>query len=813
MEQLLRGGEIPEIDPYDLAGPVLYIPVRHHSPACAYHLKKAIAAYEPDCILIEGPENAMDQIPVLSHPDTKAPAALYYFYKDKKGLLGEKKEDYRCYYPFLDCSPELVALREARMLSIPAFFMDLSYGEILLGTAEGRGIRQESKKQSYNDDYLLSRSRYMTLLCEKTGMRDFEEFWEKYFEIGGLALETGRFVEQMFRYCCLCRVHTPREEMEADGCLFRERHMARRIAEAAETYDRILVVTGGFHTWGLMELLDKDAQGRPVFTGEPVEPHRIPKDDQGVYPLAYSMEAADALNGYASGMPSPGFYQQVWEELDRRDTVDGAYEEAVLHQLVHTGRQARKKKEALSSYDVICALSMAKGLAALRGKREPGLYELQDAALSSFVKGERNLSTDQPLRILKRLNTGKQVGGLCADALRPPLLEDFEEQCRTFGFQIQSSVRREVVLELFTKKKHLAASRFLYQMEFLNTGFGKRKKGADLVGNRDRNRVREIWSYQLGSGVLSALVDVSMSGGTVREAARERLLRSSRESTYAKEAAELLAKGFLMGFLEEQRGLYPHVRQVLAEDGDYFSLAGCFSHLQMLYEVQTLYETDVRLELEELIGICFQKLVQLLPSMAQVPKEQLTDCMKSFLDLYQLTGRAHFSHGRPMLTEAFLRLLEQKDVQPGLEGTALGLLYGADQRYEERIRRTAAGYLKGTEERRLQSAVFLRGLFYTARDMIFVQDSFLTMIDELLGRLSAEEFLMLLPELRQAFGYFTPLEIDRIAGRAAALHGAGKNVILKGHAVSPLEYEYGERLDQYVLERMEPECRRIIRDN
>lgn len=135
MEQLLRSQEVPAVD---------FFPVRHHSPVCAFHLKKAIEAYEPDCILIEGPENAQEMIPVLSHEETGAPVALYYFFKDKKGLLSGEKEDYRCYYPFLDCSPELVALREAKKREIPARFIDLPYGEILLGTKRAEGIRRES---------------------------------------------------------------------------------------------------------------------------------------------------------------------------------------------------------------------------------------------------------------------------------------------------------------------------------------------------------------------------------------------------------------------------------------------------------------------------------------------------------------------------------------------------------------------------------------------------------------------------------------------------------------------------------------------
>ncbi len=798
MERVLRGEEVSEIDLpelYDLSRPILYFPIRHHSPACAWHLKKAVAAYEPDCILIEGPENAQEQIRVLAHPETKAPVALYYFYKDSKGLLSEDKEDYRCYYPFLDSSPELVAMREAEALGIPARFIDLPYGEILIGTAEDRGIRAEREKPSYNDDYLLSRSAYLRRLCEKAGLRSFDELWEKYFEIGGLFLETADFIRLVSVQCGLSRQHTPKEELEADGCLLRERYMAQQIAEASGKYKRILVVTGGFHTYGLMELETLQPAAKPV------KLHRLADRDQGVYPIAYSMEAADALNGYASGMQSPGFYQQVWDRLLKKETPEGAYEGAALHQLVSAGRQARKKKEPLSSYDIICALSMAKGLAALRGKQEPGLYELRDAALSSFVKGEYSPSTDLPLRILSELNRGKQVGSLCRDADRPPLILDFEEQCRKFGLKIQAAGQQEVTLELFTKKKHLAMSRFFYQIEYLGTGFARRTRGADLLNRKDKSRIREIWSYRFSGSVLAALVDVSMMGGTVAEASRTRLVRQFQTSQISQEAARLMAQGFLMGFLEEQARMGMHIREVLMEDGDFFSLTKGFSHLRMLYELQELYEVQDSAELEELIRICFQKIVQLLPSMAQVKDEQLKECMEGCLSLYQITGRPGFVRYRPVLLEAFERLLGQRGITPGLEGTVLGLLYGYESRYEARIRSAAAGYLQGTDEMQMKSAAFLRGLFYTARDFVFVQEHFLEMIDGLLEKLSGEAFMKLLPELRQAFGYFTPLEIDRIAGKAAGLHGVKKQEVLHGRMVLPAEYEYGEALDAWAVKK------------
>ena len=176
MDQLLRGQEMAEI---------IYMPIRHHSPACARHVIRLVEERRPDCILVEGPENANALIPVMVHPDTRPPFAVYYSYRDRKGHVSEEKEDYKCYYPFLDYSPELAALRAGAEKDIPARFIDLPYGEILIASAEGRGLRRNEEKNNYNDDYLLARSRYIRLLCEKAGLRNFDELWEKYFELNG----------------------------------------------------------------------------------------------------------------------------------------------------------------------------------------------------------------------------------------------------------------------------------------------------------------------------------------------------------------------------------------------------------------------------------------------------------------------------------------------------------------------------------------------------------------------------------------------------------------------------------------------------
>lgn len=792
MEELLRGKEIFAVNPFDLSKNIVYFPVRHHSPVCAWHLKEAIRQYEPDCILIEGPDNANELIPVLTHPDTKPPLAIYYSYRDKKAYINEEKEDYKCYYPFLACSPELVALKCAKDREIHSEFIDLPYGEILIGTSENEGIRKNEEKSTYNDDYLLSRSKYITMLCEKTGLRNFDEFWEKYFEIQGLYETTEEFVKHMLTYCYLSRVHTPKEEMEKDGCLLRENYMKSRILEASKKYKKILVVTGGFHTFGLVE---EEVQK--------VKLHSIPKEDQGVYAMSYSMEAADALNGYASGMEAPGFYHRVWTELEKGTGSKGAYEESLLNTLIQVGKEVKKKDEILSSYDEICAFSMAQGLAELRNKREPGLYELRDCVLSSFVKGEYNLSTDEPVKALRKITTGKEIGKLCSDAKLPPLVQDFENICASFKLKIHSTLEQEVILELFSKKKHMEMSRFFYRMKFLETNFTKKVRGANLIGRKDRNLIRETWKYKWNSQVTAALIDKSASGGTIEEACTTLVSRALLRESRAKEVAELVVQAFLMGLLDKQKQWNLRLEQVFTEDGDFFSLTGGLSHLVTLYELQDLYQTRNYLRLEEMMESCFDKLIILLPSMAGITDEQLKDCMEACLLLYRLTRKEKFAHMKSVLKETFEALCEKKGIHPGLKGAVLGLLYGYDHEKKQEISRDFMGYIRGTKEKVKETAVFMRGLFFTARDLVFVSGDFVEMIDLLLKRLDGDELMELLPELRMAFSYFTPKEIDRIAEKAAALYGKKKGFLQRGSMVTPKEYAYGETLDAWAKKKME----------
>lgn len=806
METILRSEEMAEI---------MLVPVRHHSPACAWQIQKIFAAWKPDAVLVEGPDNANTLLPVMLHEDTRAPFAIYYAYHDKAKKISEEQAHYKCYYPFLDYSPELVALREAHRNMIEVSFIDLSYGDILAASAEK--VSEDESPRSYNDDYLLARNEYMERLCEKAGLRSFDEFWEKYFEMNGLHEDSDVWFSHLNTYCGLARENTPAEVLQREGCLAREQHMAARIVQQAlrgcdrvkkqgdtdggsTAFQRVLVITGGFHTPGLKERLSGENWKETVQYARKLE-HYVPSQDESVYLMPYSMEAADALNGYASGMPFAGFYQKIWEGLTGQ--AQNPYAESVLDFLVASGKEVRKEEGALSTYDEICAWQMAEGLASMRGKPQPGACELQDAVLSSYVKGEYNITSDMPLRILRRLMTGTGSGALCTLADVPPIVLDFQNQCKKFGIRTDSTMEKEAVLSIFSSKKHRQMSRFFHRMAFLRTSFAKRVKGPNLQQRKDRSLIREIWKYKYSAQVFAALIDVSVHGATMEEAITSLVQEQLRQDTKADSAAVLLTQVFEMGISSQLQAVYVRLHELILQDTDFYSVADAIKSLLMMEDLGALYESE--LQFGSLLHTGVQKLILLLPGITRMRDETLDAGMEAIKVLYQITGRKgpDYIGERADFYEALCRMQEDAQIHAGLNGCIHGILYGGGREDSYAVGTACRGYLTGTREQLLKTAVFFRGLFFAAKDLMLIEHTFLNMIDTFLGEVDEAEFMELLPQLRMAFAYFTPAETDRIAQRAAELHsGTGHELMARGE-VWPEWYAYGRELDLYVQRRLD----------
>src|SRR5262245_27836339 len=99
--------------------------IRHHGPGCARTLHAALESLRPDIVLVEGPPDAADMLPLITHAELKPPVALL--------VYPPESPDLAVFYPFAAFSPEWQALRYAFENGIPTRFIDMPQAHRLAG--------------------------------------------------------------------------------------------------------------------------------------------------------------------------------------------------------------------------------------------------------------------------------------------------------------------------------------------------------------------------------------------------------------------------------------------------------------------------------------------------------------------------------------------------------------------------------------------------------------------------------------------------------------------------------------------------------
>ena len=419
MERLHESPEVAAlIRPVALDGPVVYFPIRHHSPACAWHVDRLIRDWQPDAVLIEGPRDATPLAPMLLHADTRLPVALFTTFI-KRGKE-HPPEHYAAYYPFCDYSPEYAAVKAGMAVGARVRFIDLTFPEQIACRPWPDG-----KVQSLLDERYLRHSRFLRAACQRAGMRDPDDLWDHLYEDDYEGVPTEQFMRNVLAYCALARQDYTEEMLQAEGCLPREQAMAAAIAGES---GRALVVTGGFHTVALPETT-------------PLAPKAldVAPEDALVVLTRYSFDMLDRLNGYASGMPSPEFYQRRWEGRE------------IPQLIVDIGRRIREQGGEVSADDEIQALAQAMRLADLRGHARPSREDVLDGMRTAFIKGAVDVEGVLVLAHARTVLAGTRVGAVPKSAGLPPIVWDFRETAARFRLKLDGLESNTTTLDLYRK--------------------------------------------------------------------------------------------------------------------------------------------------------------------------------------------------------------------------------------------------------------------------------------------------------------------------------------------------------------------------
>lgn len=765
---------IPDFDP---TARVVFLPVRHHSPACARQVERMIRELRPDAVLIEGPRDATDLIPLLTHPKTRMPVAIYTTFVQRVEGSEFGPLRHAAYYPLCDYSPELAAIRAAAEVGARARFIDLTYPEMVLA---GRG-EGDAKVLSLLEERHLAHSALLWEACRRAGARDPDDLWDHLYEVDGDRRDAAAFFRDVLAYCAVARRDYTAEMLTADGTDAREAAMAAAVAE--ET-GRVVVVAGGFHVVALPGV--EPAMPKPVKT----EP-----GDALIALMRYGFEQLDRLNGYASGMPAPEFYQRMWEEKPQAALV------------VELARECRKRRIGTSVADEIACLEHARRLAALRGHARPSREDLLDGIRSVFIKGSDDVEGVGVLALARKLLAGDRVGDVPPEAGVPPIVEDFRRTAVRLKVDLDRVDARELALDLYRRSRARGVSRFLHRLRYLGIPFAELIAGPDYVTGEHLERVQEVWTYRWTPMAESSLIERALYGSTLEEAAANLLLERFAEAEAQGQgrrsdlAARLVIEACRMGLHRHSQDLLERTGHLVAEDASFLSLVRAAELLLVLHISREPLEAHHLSGPADLAAIGYDRACYLIPGLAGTAEAEEADVIDALIALQQVALTMGDHPDRRGLRWARLReLVDHAGGSAALRGAALGLLFGDGQVDAEALVMQFRGHLLSPRSGGGEGAAFLRGLLRTARSALWTVPEVIGSLHEQLRSWDEDHFIGLVPDLRLAFADLTPRECDRVAEAVMGLTGDSPLRIRELEGFDEADLLQGVALERHVRE-------------
>jgi hypothetical protein len=702
--------------------------IRHHGPGCARALRAAFDELRPDLVLVEGPPDAEEALPLAAHAETEPPVAL---------LVWAAEEPRRAvYYPFAAFSPEWQALRWAAAHGVPARFFDLPQAhQLALEKAAEEG--EEAPPEPLRDDPL-------GVLAEAAGYTDRELWWEQQIE---QRRDPAGVFEAILAAMSELRGHAP---PAAGREALREAFMRQRLRAARkEGFQSIAVVCGAWHAPVLQE---------PALTASGAVREdaallkNLPKLKTAVTWIPWTHSRLSYRSGYGAGVASPGWYQHLWSTPDR----------APVRWVTQAARLLRAEDLEASPASAIESVRLAESLAALRGFPMPGLAELNEAVQAVLCHGET-----APMALIRdRLEIGDVLGRVPEEALAVPLQRDLETLQRRLRLKPTAEIR-EIDLDL-REETDRARSLLLHRLRLLDVPWGEPRKAHGKAGT-----FHELWALAWKPEMVVRLIERSLWGNTVEEAATAFAVDQGRTLTDLPSLTELLDQAILAGLPRAVESLLGDLQARAAVTADLRHMMDALPPLARVSrygDVRGTRATDV---LPVVRGL-FERIAVGLPGACSSLGDDAASAMAESL------GRVHESLAvldlpdlREEWREVLVRLADLEGAHGLVRGYACRLLIDQGALDAAEVARRARLALSPAVAAR-EAAAWIEGLLRGSGLLLLHHDALWEALDAWLVELSSETFPEILPLLRRAFSGFQAPERRKMGekvrhlGRTAA---------------------------------------------
>lgn len=710
---------------------LILIGVRHHSPACAKLVRDTILARRPAYVLVEGPADYNPFIDDLKLPHT-LPVAIFSYAATETSAQSS-------YSPFCDYSPEWQALQSAWEIGATPLFCDLPAWHPDFGLRDNRYADPSGLHARF--------ARTTAALEDRLGAEGADAVWDAMVE----QCEPSRLAGVLAEYFEALRPEGSQDPREAGREVFMARHATWALKQAGGR--PVILVCGGWHVGGIRAALE-DADG--TLPEVPLPPDGM-RASSFLTPFSYAR--LDRFTGYASGMPSPGYYSEVHARgLDV--AADWAFA-AIAAAL-------RKTELVVSTADRIAWQANAQALARLRGHRAPLRADILDAALAALVKdalsgpaawtrpGDIQGNDTATVVTMLRALRGSAYGKLAPITRQPPLIGDVQLRLEQHDL-VPGSLARQVRID-WHEVTHRPRAQTLHQLRILEIPGFTRTAGSMRADTRN---LREVFEVSRHAHFAGAIIEASRWGGELPMAAAARLqTHLATQTGNMAVLAGTLSDGLFAGLLELTRTLVDDFAHSVTACTDITALGPAARQVWHLHRYGKVFGDGVAHQLAPVCEAIFERVLWLCEG--AIGAADAHKALDAIIVLRELTLRCDgLAIDRAAALGTFSRILADPSKPPVLAGAALGFLVAVEPQVDlvgldQRIRRFGAPDALGD---------FLAGLFALARVTIAGAGAALAAVDALVVGWTDDDFLIALPAMRDAFAWFPPREREVLARR------------------------------------------------
>lgn len=751
--------------------------IRHHGPGSARSVRRALDELKPDCVLLEGPPDAGDDVIALAAKKTMQPPVAI--------LVHAADEPSRAvYYPFASFSPEWIAIQWSLKQKASLRFMDLPMAHRMAIDRQ----REESAKADVakaiaakgqagadedgdgdDSEHCVDlkaplaasappiRRDPLGELAKAAGFDDGERWWEHAVELRGDTDAAGVFAAIRDAIAELRQADEPQPRDHEDS--LREAWMRRTIREATkEDFRTIAVVCGAWHAPALdTEAIAKKDDGE-LLKG-------LPKLKTAATWVPWTYDRLCYASGYGAGVQSPGWYEHLFRH--QHQTIESW--------LTRVARLLREKNIDCSSAHVIEAVRLSRALAGMRARPIPDLADIADATRAVFC-----FDSDLPMQLIAReLMIGNRLGEVPEETPLVPLHQDL--------IRLQKSLRLkpealEKTLELDLRNDTDRSRSFLlHRLNLLGVPWGT----LDPNAATGKGTFKEIWALRWDPGFVVPLIEAGALGNTIELAAAAKLRLRADESNDLRVLAALLDDALLAELGAAAADLVKRIETVAAVAADVALLMETLPRLARVMRYGNVRQTDASMVREIIDGIVPRITVGLGGAVASLNDDAAVTMLGHVQSTHSAIELIESESHTKDWTDALRRIADQTAVHGLLRGRCVRLLLDASKiDRDEAARQMSLTLSRGTDP--AQAAHWLEG-FLAGSGLLLVHDpKLLAMVDTWVTAINGDVFTELLPLIRRTFSSFEKPERRQIG--QALLQGKRE----AGAAISPGESDLHE---------------------